>query len=596
MNFRKKSVIFALLMVILAGQAIAAPLPSREIKLTGRLLLIPVGSRIAPDGERNRANNLRVSVDGLLVHNVGLIIAPTPEEVVFWGYLDMSEYVGRTAKLEVRGPIVDNALALFESSHKERYLKPLYTENGRPQFHFSQKQGWNNDVNGMVYYDGLYHLSWQCNPVGRSWGNMYWGHAVSRDLLHWEEWPRVLRAGGGATKEGTINDNVHRSMAIRQCFSGSACVDIDNTLGKQKGDVKTLIACFTDTGSGLPRGPGEALAYSTDNGRTYTYMKDYNPLISHKGRDPRLFWHGPSKHWVIVVYEQGTVVKEGGKKTIKGGKMGFYTSKDLKDWELTGYSDPLYHECPDFLELPLDGDPNNKRWLLFDATPKYQIGTFDGRKFTAELKETRRTMGGAIKAAQCFSNTKDGRTICMVWARINCGDDAPFSQGFTLPVDLTLKTAVDGPRVYANPIKELDSLHGAELISIKDKKLAAAGETISLTRQAQLLDIQLTLKIEGNPKTVKLNFGRDEVLYDYANKEFPRHNLKVFDKEDGKLDMRIFVDRPTVEVFAEGGSVYYLEGRRVLGESIKDISLVVDGGSATIENLKAYEMKSIWKK
>jgi len=291
------------------------------------------------------------------VHNVGLIIATTPEEVAFWGYLDMSEYVGRAAKLEVRGPIADNALALFESSDKERYLKPLYTETGRPQFHFSQKQGWNNDVNGMVYYDGLYHLSWQCNPVGRSWGNMYWGHAVSRNLVHWEEWPRVLRAGGGASKEGRINDNIHRSMAIRQCFSGSACVDINNTLGKQKGDVKTLIACFTDTGSGLPRGPGEALAYSTDNGRTYTYMKDYNPLISHKGRDPRLFWHGPSRHWVIVVYEQGTVVKEGGKKTIKGGKMGFYTSKDLKDWELAGYSDPLYHECPDFLELPLDGDP-----------------------------------------------------------------------------------------------------------------------------------------------------------------------------------------------------------------------------------------------
>ena len=139
-------------------------------------------------------------------------------------------------------------------------------------------------------------------------------------------------------------------------------------------------------------------------------------------------------------------------------------------------------------------------------------------------------------------------------------------------------------------------MHGAELVSIKDKKLAAAGETISLKKQAQLLDIQLTLKIEGNPESVKLNFGADEVLYDYANKEFPRHNMKVFDKEDGKLEMRIFIDRPTVEVFAEGGSVYYLEGRRVLGELIKDISLVVDGGSATIENMKVYEMKSIWKK
>ncbi|NQT87655.1 glycoside hydrolase family 32 protein, partial [bacterium] len=450
--------------------SLAAPPPTKELVVKGRYLLLPVRGRDKPDGTRTKYNSIRILVDGVLAHQFWASLPRSKEEIQFWSYVDVSEYVGKTAYVRIiRGPLegADRVLSLIETSDELRALKPLYTEQGRPQFHFSQRVGWNNDVNGMVYSDGLYHLSWQCNPVGRNWNNMYWGHAVSKDLVHWEEWPRIIRTGGSVAK----GQPIHPAMAMGLAFSGSACVDGNNTLGKQVGETKTLIACFTDIGAGDKskdehggngRLVGESLAYSTDNGRRYTLLRDFNPIISHHGRDPKLFWYEPGKHWCIVTYRDG--------KNIQGrgyvGKMAFYSSKDLKTWTFASYSDDVFHECPEFVELPVDGDPNNKRWLLFDATPKYQIGTFDGKRFTPDFKEPLRALGGSIKAAQCFSNAPDGRAICMVWSRVKYGEDAPFNQGFTLPIELTLKTAVDGPRLYANPVKELDALHDGTVLSV----------------------------------------------------------------------------------------------------------------------------------
>ena len=181
---------------------------------------------------------------------------------------------------------------------------PIYSEKGRPQFHFSQRVGWNNDTNGMVYADGLYHLSWQCNPMQAAFANMFWGHAVSKDLVHWEELPLTLRTMGKG-KDGKADANVHPAMVLGQAFSGSACVDSNNTLGKQTGTTKTLIIAVTDTGGAQLREPGatgESLAYSTNSGKSYSLLRDINPIINHKGRDPKIFWYEPGKHWCIVVY------------------------------------------------------------------------------------------------------------------------------------------------------------------------------------------------------------------------------------------------------------------------------------------------------
>ena len=272
-------------------------------------------------------------------------------------------------------------------------------------------------------------------------------------------------------------------MADANCFSGGAAVDHNNTLGKQVGRQKTLIAAFTDSPT------GDSLAYSTDGGFRYTVMRDINPIIVHPkpdgskrngsyGRDPKLFWHEPTKRWVIVTYRMGL------NPDAASGHMAFYTSKDLKKWEFQSMTEKLFpedrqpedkqdfHECPEFLELPVDGDPKNKKWVLLDATPKYQTGAFDGKKFTPDLKEYRRSIFGGLKAGQCFSGAPDGRAIMMVWVRQGFGENVPFASGFTLPLELTLRTADDGVRLYANPVKELEQLREKEIFSAQGKKIA----------------------------------------------------------------------------------------------------------------------------
>ena len=486
----------------------------------------------------------------------------------------------------------------WESSNEIWTLKPLYAEVGRPQFHFSQKVGWNNDVNGMVYSDGLYHLAWQCNPVGRSWNNMYWGHAVSKDLVHWDEWPRMLRVHGAVAKDQPI----HPSMALGPAFSGSACVDHNNTLGKQVGDTKALIACFTDVGGGdqsqAAKGEkftGESLAYSTDNGRTWKMLRDYNPIISHRGRDPKLFWYEPGQDWCIVTYRAAKKIEKG---VPPNGKMAFYTSKDLKSWEFASFSDEVFHECPEFVELPVDRDSNNKKWLLFDATPKYQVGAFDGKVFKPEFEGTRQTIGGSLKAAQCFSDVPNDRAICMVWARVGPKDPlAPYNQGFTLPLELSLKTATDGVRCYANPVKELDTLRQGLLAEAKNQ--AVNGEVrLALTKPTPQFEVELTVDFEEGdaPERVVVQLGQNSISYNVSTKSFPEARLTSFDIEDGKLDLRLFVDSATVEVFAEHGAVYFLQPRRKQGEVVSGLGVIVDGGSATIENLKVHRLKSIWKR
>ena len=162
----------------------------REIKLTGKLLLVPISNVNPRKGERKC--KLAIHVDGSLVHHPDIVLAQNKDEVRWWAYLDMSAYVGKTAVRAISNPTKSAGLALIESSDKERHLLPLYDEKMRPQFHHSQKQGWSNDPNGLVYYDGKYHLYWQCNPVNcKTGGNTYWGHSSSSDMIHWTEHRRA---------------------------------------------------------------------------------------------------------------------------------------------------------------------------------------------------------------------------------------------------------------------------------------------------------------------------------------------------------------------------------------------------------------------
>jgi fructan beta-fructosidase len=291
----------------------------REIKLTGKYLLIP----IATNDAKIRPGKLKVSVGDVLIFSCGAKTAASEDQIAWWAHIDLSEYKGKIVKISHPNS------KFFMSSDEIKNTTTLYQEKGRPQIHFSQMRGWNNDTNGMVYYDGEYHLMWQANPTGNRMGNQMWGHAVSKDLVNWQQLPLALRGFGKGVEKR------HPSMADGACYSGSAFVDHNNTLGKQKGDVKTIVAAFTDTAL------GESLAYSTDKGRTFTIMREHNPVYTHKkiGRDPKVIWHEPTKSWVMVVF----AIKEGARN--RG--MQFLVSKDLLKWEETCFVKG-FNECPEF--------------------------------------------------------------------------------------------------------------------------------------------------------------------------------------------------------------------------------------------------------
>ena len=559
--------LFALVTGLMCSQGNANPQPAappspdntREIKITGKYIILPVSNK----GKRGR---MSIHVGGQLVHNLDCDFPPNKEAIDWWTYLDMSEYKGKTAK--VAAATAPEICALIESSDEIRHLQPLYDEALRPQFHFSQMRGWNNDPNGMCYYDGQYHFFWQSNPAGRRWANMYWGHATSPDMVHWTEQDWALRCFG----ENVVNR--HPALAVKKCFSGSGNVDVNNTAGWRKGTEKTMVLAFTDSGC------GESLAYSNDRGKTWQYYKG-NPVIKHSGRDPKLMWYAPGKHWVIAVFDQDNEHDK---------NIAIYTSKNLKEWTREG-NIPGYFECAEIFELPVDGVAAKKKWVIFAADAKYAIGQFDGKKFTPDHEGKYQVHWGPYYASQCFSNAPDGRVVQIGWARINM-PDMPFNQTFSVPTNLTLHTTEDGIRMFAAPIKELEQLRKPNPQTADNKELSAEASTIKFDVADQLFDILVSVK-QGTASKAVLDFGGNQVTYDFTAQKLGEMPLKP---KDGKVTFRVLVDRPMFEVIGGGGACFKTAARKDMGAPLGSISLTAEGGSLTVESFNAYEMNSAWKK
>ncbi|WP_405639571.1 GH32 C-terminal domain-containing protein [Streptomyces sp. NBC_00019] len=261
-------------------------------------------------------------------------------------------------------PLAPQAVAADTPSHSETY---------RPQFHFTPDKNWMNDPNGLVYFKGEYHLFYQYNPGGNSWGDMSWGHAVSKDLVHWKELPLAL----------SHDDN-------EMVFSGSAVVDRDNTTGFGTKKNPAMVAIYTSSNKATGV-QAQSLAYSTDRGRTWTKYQG-NPVIdigSKDFRDPKVQWYAPTKSWLMTVSMSAE------------HKVRFYSSKNLKDWKLQSEFGPAgatggVWECPDLFPLAVDGDKKKIKWVLVvninpggiagGSAAQYFVGDFDGKKFTADDK------------------------------------------------------------------------------------------------------------------------------------------------------------------------------------------------------------------
>jgi fructan beta-fructosidase len=505
--------------------------------------------------------------------------------------------------------------AAHAAGEADRYNEPF-----RPQFHFSPEKIWMNDPNGLVYSDGEWHFFYQYNPVGDTWGHMSWGHAVSKDLFHWQHLPVALREEDGV-----------------MIFSGSAVVDQNNTSGFGQGGLPPMVAIYTGHGHDKQT---QNIAFSNDRGRTWTKFAG-NPVIdlnSPEFRDPKVWWHEPGKQWVMVVARPDQ------------RKVLFFGSPDLKTWQQLGEFGGQgavegIWECPDLFELPFYNDrgrTDQKRWVLVvninGGTPaggsgtQYFVGRFDGKTFTNDNpKETAlwADYGADFYAAQSFANVPntDGRRILLAWMSnwryANQEPTRPWRTAMTLPRELRLTETPQGPRLAQRPVREMPSaIHDAAVVNGQPGPLVnlldvavgpgddplrgkVTGDALELTALfSGIRADEVGFKVRtGNGQETVVGFDakNKQVFVDRTksglnfHKEFPaRHAAPVEVAPGGSVMLQVWVDRSSVELLANGGRVSITD-RIFPDPASQGVSVYAAGGTARARGIRVVKLNSAWR-
>ena len=505
----------------------------------------------------------------------------------------------------------------FDTANRDYY---------RPVYHHTPLYGWMNDPNGMVYKDGEYHLYYQYNPYGSKWGNMHWGHSVSRDLIHWQHLdPAIARD------------------TLGHIFSGSTVVDKDNTAGYGK---DALIALYTSASDKY--GQIQCMAYSTDNGRTYTKY-EHNPILTpfdglKDFRDPKVFWYEPDKKWIMIVSADKN--------------MRFYSSTDLKEWTYLsqfgeGYgAQPNQFECPDFVQLPVDGNKDNMKWIMIvninpgcmfgGSATEYFVGTFDGKEFKCDTKpQVTKWLdyGKDHYAAVCISNTGD-RTIALPWmSNWQYANITPIKQyrgANGLPRELTLYTKDGQTYVAANVVPEAKALRkdsrAVESFSLNGEHridhltngtncavelemdiTPGSAQTVGfdlLNEKGEKVKIYLDMKagrlvMDRTESGITQLDGPNKGNYDVHVKETDDHRktLSVNYQNDFALGtwaplalcngktyhLDIFVDKCSVEIFVDGGRIA-MTNLVFPTRPYDGLRFYSEGGQATVSNLAIHSL------
>lgn len=492
------------------------------------------------------------------------------EDPDWYAYLDISDWKGKSMELRLLGAEGDaRALSQVRQSDQDTNPGELYRERLRGQFHFSPKRGWLNDPNGLVYYQGEYHLFFQHNPYGRQWGNMHWGHAVSKDLVHWKELDIALYPD-----------------QLGPQFSGGAVVDEQNTSGLGTADNPPLVLFYTGAGTWE-----QGLAWSTDGRNFQKPPRPIVPQINKDNRDPKVVWHEPTGKWVMVLY----VEEDSGHYS-----MHFLTSADLKNWRpasvFTGGigNDRYLFECPEFFELPVEGSDGETKWVLTGANSQYAIGSFDGETFTPEAERLNGQRGREFYAAQTFSNEPKGRRIEIGWRRTHTDQEGmPFNQSMSIPMELKLVRLEEGLRLTRTPVVELESLRRSAR-RLESTRLSPGSANPLAEVELELVEIRMELE-PGDARQIVLNVRGLDIIYNTANSELSVDGvIAQAPLRGGKLDLILYVDRTGVELFASKGSLF-MPVNYNFNAANQSYSLKTKGGTARITRLDVYELQSIWK-
>ena len=496
------------------------------------------------------------------------------------------------------------------------------TDYYRPVYHHTPLYGWMNDANGLVYKDGEYHLYFQYNPYGSKWGNMHWGHSVSKDLVHWQHLdPAIARD------------------TLGHIFSGSTVIDKNNSAGYGK---DAMIAFYTSASD--EHGQIQCMAYSTDNGRTYTKYEK-NPILTpfdglKDFRDPKVFWYEPAQKWYMIVSADKN--------------MRFYSSTDLKQWEYLsqfgeGYGvQPNQFECPDFIQLPVDGNKDNMKWVMIvnvnpgcpfgGSATEYFVGTFDGKEFKCDNDKSVTKwldFGKDHYATVCFSNTGD-RVIAVPWmSNWQYANVTPIRQyrgANALPRELSLYTKDGEVYMAANAVKETEglrketrkvdnfSLTGEQTVSdvVAAQECAFEVEMDITPGKANTVGFDL-MNAKGEKTKIYLDMKAGRVVMDrtesglvaFGEKAEP-HFKENHDRRktesvnyvndfalgtwaplslcEGKTyHLNVFVDKCSVEIFVDGGRIA-MTNLVFPTVPYNALRFYAEGGEAKVENLNIHKL------
>ncbi len=488
----------------------------------------------------------------------------------------------------------------------------------RPQFHFSPKEHWMNDPNGLVYYKGEYHLFFQYYPNATVWGPMHWGHAVSKDLIHWEELPIALYPD-----------------SIGLIFSGSIVIDSLNTSNLKSGSEAPLIAIFTYHNLEKEKHDSlncqtQGMAYSNDRGRTW---KKYsaNPIlkngINKDFRDPHVFWYAPNEKWVMTLAVANHVE--------------FYASTDLKTWNKTGEfginegSHGGVWECPNLIKMRIEGTKNEK-WVLIQSIGRggptdggsaiqYFVGEFNGLTFKNDNTSEKINWldyGCDNYAAVTFCNAPDNKKILIGWMSnwlyATKTPTEKWRSAMTLPRELTLKNTENGLRIFQEPVQSYFKLRKKQVL-IKPDDANSKTDTIDVIHNSKLNDIYIEITSKNSKsesfsviarnrvgEQIEIGYNSESKTYYIDrtksgkinfNNAFSSIALAPRTSTNAKIKMHIILDVASVEVFCDDGETV-LTDIFFPSEDYTDVSLVGNKSiflsKVPMRNLphKFYELKN----
>ena len=554
------------------------PLPSfaeRRFRAGHRFLNLPISLR-SPFRE------VQLTGEGRTVASNTLCLARDDPD--FWVPVDLSAWKGMdlTLRIEERAdaatPPAADLLTAVRIADRMVGCDDLYRERGRPLLHYTPRRGASSDANGLVWLDGEWHLHYQhvpCNVTpGNENCNWGWGHAVSRDLVTWEELPDTLWPD-------------ERGVAV----SGSCVVDHHNSSGLGSEGRPPMMVFYTAYGGSNRLSHGRSvdvcIVYSTDRGRTWRPY-DGNPVIRNidrGNRDAKVFWYEAARHWVMVLYIHNDV-------------HFILTSTDLLHWQFRSQV-PGMHECPELFELPVIDEPGTSKWVFFGASCDYYLGTFDGMRFVPEtgiipFKYT----DGSLYASQTFNDVPDGRRILVAKGQVS-GQNPMLNSLITFPIELTLRRTACGLRLHQNPVAELESLRTGTM-SVPDGTMVSDGAPLSVRPAGRLLDIELELTPAG-ARALTLEILGKQIRLDLQAMELQFHEaLENNDVRaplapvDGRLDLRLLVDTIFLEIFSAHGR-YYTPVRCAFPQAAGAVRLRTTGGAARVDRMRIHELRSIWE-